>query len=112
MRFDNATPPLIPQPPTQARLDLDKSQLPAAMANPGRRALLKPFNLASLGYFVMNDLAEPHLAIPYFARAIEGAHPMDPFPQQLAAEFRAMDRPDLAVTIEKLDVARRRPSGT
>src|SRR3546814_2478026 len=61
-----------------------------------------------MGYFSMNELAEPELAIPYFVRAIEAVPPDNPFPQQLGAELRAKDRPDLAEKIELLGLTRRR----
>src|SRR3546814_13341087 len=61
-----------------------------------------------MGYFIMNELAEPELAIPYFVRAIEAVPPDNPFPQQLGAELRAKDRPDLAEKIELLGLTRRR----
>ncbi len=87
---------------------LDKPQIVQTLTTLANRTSLSPFNSASLGYFVMNDLAEPDLAMPYFARAIEAAHPDDPFPQQLAAELREKGRPDLAEKVEKVEMEKYR----
>lgn len=82
---------------------LDKEELLETFASLARRGALGSFNLASIGYFVMNDLSEPDMALPYFIQAIHAANPNDPFPQQLSAELKAKGRPDLAKTIEQLD---------
>ena len=92
----------------RAGVKLDQQPLLKALATSARRAQLSPFENASIGYFIMNDLAEPDLAIPYFTRAIEAAPPNDPFPRQLAAELRDKGRPDLAEKIERLGAARSR----
>lgn len=85
---------------------LDKQELIRTLDALVRRVSLQPFVLSSIGYFVMNDLAEPDSAMPYFARAIGAAHFNDPFPQQLAAELRGKGRPDLAAKIDGLGLAR------
>jgi hypothetical protein len=107
LSFDNRRAPLILTFHARNGVRLDKQELLEALATLARRAPLKSFDLASIGYFVMNDLNEPDLALPYFIKSIEAAHPNDPFPRQLAAELRAKNRPDLAKTIEKLGDARR-----
>lgn len=86
---------------------LDKHELLETFAGLARRGALGAFNTASIGYFVMNDLSEPDLALPYFIEAIEANPPGDPFPGQLASEFRALGRPDLAAKIEMVGAARR-----
>lgn len=85
---------------------LDKHGLLRALVTVEQRAHLKPFEAAAVGYFILNDLEEPDLAIPYFVRAIEASPPNDPFPRQLAAELREKDRPDLAGVIERVDRSR------
>jgi hypothetical protein len=94
---------------TNARngVKLDKHELLKALATEVQRGQLEPFNLASIGYFIKDVLAEPDLAIPYFVQAIKAAPPKDPLPQQLGAELRTEGRPDLAETIEQLGLARR-----
>lgn len=85
---------------------LDKSEVLEALATTHRRVNLGPFNTASIGYFIMNDLAEPDLAMPYFIRVIEDASPFDPFPQHLSAELREKGRMDLADRVEELGRSR------
>lgn len=85
---------------------LDKQELLETFTGLARRGALGAFNTASIGYFIMNDLSEPDLAVPYFIEAIEANPPSDPFPQQLGAELRAKGRPDLAEKIERLGLAR------
>jgi len=85
---------------------LDKGELLATIASHVERNRLPPFALASLGYFVMNDLSDPDHAVTYFAQAIEASPPGDPFPRHLGAEFRALGRPDLARQVEALGVTR------
>lgn len=69
---------------------------------------LGPFNLAYIGYFIMNDMEEPDLALPYFVKAINVTAPNDPFPRVLATELREINRPDLAKKIEEVALARLR----
>lgn len=88
---------------------LDKQEMLQAITTQTHRAKTSPFELASYGYFIMNDLGEPDLAIPYFVKAIESVPPGDPFAAQLAGELRAKGRPDLAASIESVDRARRTP---
>ncbi len=96
MSWDNRRAPLILTYHARLGVKLEKTRLLKALATLERRAHLEPFNLAAIGYFIMNDLQEPDLAIHYFIRAIEASPPRDPFPQQLSAELRAKGRPDLA----------------
>lgn len=55
-----------------------------------------PVQLATIGYFVMNDLDSPDLAIPFFVQAIRIIGPEDPFSERLHKELRAKGRDDLA----------------
>ena len=115
MTPDNRRAPLILKHFVQQGVKLDKPELLQALATLVRRADPKPFDLSTIGYFIMNDLAEPDVALPYFVRAIEAASPNDPFAQQLAAELSAKGRPDLAARIEQTSLARRttpNPAGT
>jgi len=82
-------------------IPLDKQEMLKAFAELSRRISITPYDSASLGYFIMNDLKEPDQAMPYFDVAINAAHPADPFPQQLAGELRTKNRPDLAKKIEQ-----------
>ena len=107
MSWDNRRAPLLFADYFRKGVALDKQQVIHAMSILARRGELKAFDLASIGYFVMNDLAEPDAAMPYFLRAIGSAPPNDPFPAQLASELRGGGRPDLAEQIERFASARR-----
>lgn len=87
-------------------IPLDKQEMLKAFTELSRRISITPYNSASLGYFIMNDLDEPDQAMPYFTVAINAAHPADPFPQQLAEELRSKNRPDLARKVEQLRAAK------
>lgn len=82
---------------------LDKHHLLETLSRLARRGALGGFNTASIGYFVMNDLGEPELALPYFEEAIKATPADTTFPRQLGAELRALGRSDLAQRIEQLD---------
>lgn len=102
MSADNQRAPTILTYHSRRGVRIDKQQLLKALSTLERRGDLQPFNLASIGYFVMNDLTEPDLAIPYFIRAIHSTPAGDPFRAQLAAELDAKGRPDLAEKIRQL----------
>lgn len=85
---------------------LDKQELLKTLSLLMQRGALNPFDLTSVGNFIMNDLDEPDLAMPYFTSAINAASPFDPFPRQLASELRDKGRPDLAAKIEQLSQTR------
>lgn len=106
MSWDNQRAPTILTYHAQHGVKLDREQLLRTLSTLSRRAHLKPFQNAQIGYFVMNELASPDLAIPYFVAAIQGASPLDPFPAQLAGELREKGRPDLAKRIERLALTR------
>lgn len=88
---------------------LDKQELLETLAGLARRKALGALSSAAIGYFVMDDLSEPDLALPYFIEAIEANPPNDPFPWQLGSELRTKGRPDLAEKIERLGLARNQP---
>lgn len=90
---------------------LDKQQMLQAMNTAVRRVEATPYMLTVYGYFIMNDLQEPGLAMPYFTTAIQGIPADNGFPWQLGAELRQIGRPDLAETIEQLGISRRRAAG-
>src|SRR3546814_9138256 len=100
MSPDNRRATLILTHHLSKGVKLDKQRLLKALATLTQRGSVKPIDLASMGYFIINELAEPELAIPYFVRAIEAVQPDNPFTQPLVAELRANDRPDLAEKIE------------
>lgn len=106
MGWDNRRAPTIFAYYGHQGIPLDKQEMLKAFASLDKRVDIAPFSSASLGYFIMNDLNEPDMAIPYFAVALSAANPMDPFPQQLAAELRAKQRPDLAEKVEDIWKAR------
>lgn len=107
MSLDNRRAPLILTHNAREGVQLEKRGMLRALSTLLDRAPLKPFEVASISYFIMNDLGEPDLAIPYFVRAIESVPSGDPFAAQLAGELRTKGRPDLATAIENLDRARR-----
>lgn len=106
MSWDNQRAPTILTYHVQKGVKLDKSELLKALATLSHRANLEPFQNAQIGYFILNELAEPDLAMPYFLAAIRGASPLDPFPQQLSRELLEKGRPDLAVRIRQLAATR------
>src|SRR3546814_10540981 len=108
MSPDNRRATLILTHHLSKGVKLDKQRLLKALAILTQRGSVKPIDLASMGYFIMNDLAELELAIPYFVRAIYAVQPDNPLPQQPGAELRAKDRPDLDEKIELLGLTRRR----
>jgi hypothetical protein len=102
MGWDNQRAPMILAYYARKGVRLDKQEMLKALATLARRASITPFNSASLGYFIMNDLEDPDQAMPYFAVAISAANPADPFPQQLAGELMTKNRADLARRVEQL----------
>ena len=109
MTWDNRRAPNILIYHFRKGVALDKRELLKVLDTLIERAppSEEPFNMVSRGYFVLNDLGEPDLAMPYFIPAIEAASPLDPFPQQLAAELREKGRPDLAEKVERAGLSRR-----
>ncbi|QIL21417.1 hypothetical protein [Thermomonas sp. HDW16] len=87
---------------------LDKQRLLLAIATLVKRTRLDAFDLSALGYFIMDDLNEPEMAIPYFEKAIEAIPTNNPFPKQLEAELRAKGYPELAKRIERNGMVKRR----
>jgi hypothetical protein len=110
LSFDNRRAPTILMYFAGQGVKLNKRGMLQILATQVRRVPMEPSDLARFGYFVLNDLAEPDLAIPYFIRAIEAAPPNSSLAQQISAELRAKGRPDLAVKIEKTGLARRNAS--
>lgn len=107
MTLDNARIHLILTFHARKGVALDKQELLKTLSALAQRDALTPFDMTATGYFVMNDLDEPDLAMPYFISAIEAASPLDSFPQQLAAELREKGRPDLAEKVERAGLSRR-----
>ncbi|MBD9469954.1 hypothetical protein [Pseudoxanthomonas sp. PXM01] len=109
MTWDNRRAPNILIYHFRKGVALDKRELLKVLDTLIERAppSEEPFSMVSRGYFVLNDLGEPDLAMPYFIRAIEAAAPQDPFPQQLAGELRDKGRPDLAEKVERAGLSRR-----
>lgn len=110
MTLDNARIHLILTFHARKGVKLDHQELLKTLSALKQRGALRPFDLTSIGYFVMNDLGEPDLAMPYFISAINGVSPLDPFPQHLSGELKAKGRPDLAKQIETLGLARMQQS--
>ncbi|MDQ3039116.1 MAG: hypothetical protein M3R16_04865 [Pseudomonadota bacterium] len=107
MTVDNRSAFLLLISNARNGVKLDKQELIKVLATQVQRADLAPFHIAVIGYFIMNDLAEPDQAIPFFVEVIKASPPDDTFPQQLSGELRAMGRPDLAGKIERLGTDRR-----
>ncbi|MBS0200386.1 MAG: hypothetical protein JSR70_08030 [Proteobacteria bacterium] len=110
LSWDNRRAILILINHEQMGVKLNRLELLKAMGTLDERTMLDPFTLSQFGYFIMNDLHEPDLAIPYFVKAIAAIPPNDPFPAQLAAELKEKGRPDLAQTIERFGTTRILPS--
>lgn len=108
MSRDNSRAPSILTYHFLNGVDLDRGQLLNAMSTLAQRAPLNPMELASIGNFVMSDLKEPDLSIPYYIKAIEGLPENSTLPEQIAYELRAKSRQDLADRIEQLAQERRR----
>lgn len=106
MNWENRRAPTSFSYYTRKGVNLDKQEMLHAFATLARRVQLDPFNSASLGYFIMNELDEPDLAMPYFTVALNAANPADPFAYQLVAELHAKHRPDLAIRVQTIWKAR------
>src|SRR3546814_14533111 len=87
-------------------VDLDNAERLETRSILAESVNLGPFNLAAIGYLVMNDLDKPDLSLWYFTRSIEKTSANDPFTWQLGKELRAKGRPDLAEKIEQIGMAR------
>lgn len=85
---------------------LDRSQLLKALATLSNRMPAEPVKFAEIGYFVMNELGESDLAMPYFIKALDASPPDDPFAMHLSEELRSKNRPDLSARIEQVAHAR------
>jgi hypothetical protein len=108
MSFDNRRAPQILSHHMLKGVKLDKQRLLKALDTLVQRAPLKPTEIVAVGYFIMNDLGETEMAIPYFVRGLKAAPAKDSFAfaSQLGAEIRAKGRPDLAEAIEQLGLER------
>jgi hypothetical protein len=106
MTFDNRRAPKLLTSHAHMGVALDRQRLLVLLDTLVRRAPLSPPEYASIGYFVLNDLNAPDEAMTHFSKALEGAVPTDPFPQQLQAELTAKGRPDLAAKIREMQGAR------
>lgn len=82
-------------------VDLDRQQILQAISTLAGRVQTTPFQLASYGYYIMDDMGQPDLAMPYFMLAVSGVSPDDPFLRRLGSELRQIGRPDLAARIEQ-----------
>lgn len=108
MSFDNRRAPQILTHHMLNGVKLDKQRMLKAMATLVQRAPLKPNEIVSIGYFVMNDLGATDVAMPYFVQALKIAPAKDSFEfaPRLGAEIRAKGRPDLAKMIEQVGLER------
>ncbi len=106
MSWDNARAPLILTHYASLGVALDKAQVLAALATLDTRFALGAGTLAYIGNIVMDDFAEPELALAYFIKAVERLPAGDPFAWQLGAELRNQGHADLAEAVEKAGLAR------
>lgn len=106
--FDNRRAPMILAYATRKGVKLDRPPLLEALDTLAQRDHLAPIEVATIGYFMLNDLAEPDRAYPHFVQAITDGNPDDPFPNQLEADLRSKGRPDLADGIKQTALARGR----
>lgn len=111
MSWDNRRAPLILTYRVTQGMKLDKQPLLKVLATLEARATHSPRQLASLGYFLTDYLAEPDLAMSYFAKAVAATPAYDQSPQQLADKLRVKGRADLAEKIEQLAQARHSVTG-
>lgn len=88
---------------------LDSQELLAVFATQDQTTDLQPRELAGIGTFILVHLKQPDRAMPYFLKAIAAIPANDPFVPQLGNELKAIGRPDLAATIEKLGASRMQP---
>jgi len=108
MTFDNRWSPRVLTTNFAKGVNLDKQQLIRLLDTLARRAPLSRDEYTTLGYFVMDNMAEPDAAVTYFSKAISTATLHDPYPRKLAGELKASGHPDLATRIEDLHAQRRR----
>lgn len=106
MSWDNGRAPMILTHYAGLGVSMDRQQVLAALATLAQRSGSDRSTFMSIGRAILNDLAEPDQALPYFLRAVETMPPGDPFPWQLAADLRAVGKPDLAEAVERLGLAR------
>src|SRR3546814_8852633 len=71
MVFDNGRVFTILMYYVRNGVDLDKAELLEKLSILAERGNLGPFNLAAIGYLVMNDLDKPDLSLWYFTRRSE-----------------------------------------
>lgn len=106
MSWENQRAPAVFAYYAHQGIPLNKKEMLKAFTELSHRIDIPPYNSASLGYFIMNELNEPDQAMPYFTTALNAANPMDTFPQQLAKELQEKHRPDLAAEVERIWKAR------
>ncbi|WP_169447768.1 hypothetical protein [Luteimonas mephitis] len=99
---DNRRAPTLLTYNARRGVKLDQQELLKVFAAQDETTSLHPSELASIGDFIMNDMDQPDLAMPYFTKAIALLPPLDPFPMQLASALHAKGRPDLAEKIRQL----------
>src|SRR5690606_36686773 len=80
---------------------LDEPQFIATMQALAGRGQVGSFNLSAIGYFLMEYLANPEQALPFFLEAIDGPPPDDPFPLLLARKLWGKGCTDLATPVER-----------
>lgn len=110
MTADNTRAPLILTYYAGQGVPLDASQVLSALAILDRRASLGPQTLVMIGDALLNDLNAPDPAVTYYKKAIAKLPPETTLAWELAAEFRAKGRIDLADTLERAGAARRDPA--
>src|SRR3546814_11160052 len=86
MSPDNRRATLILTHHLSKGVKLDKQRLLKALATLTPRGSVQPNNLASMGYFIMNELTEPEQAIPHFVSTLAAVTPATPSPQQTAPD--------------------------
>src|SRR3546814_4994073 len=74
MSPDNRRATLILTHHLSKGVKLDKQRLLKALATLTQRGSVKPIDLASMGYFIMNELAEPELAIDRKRTRLNSSH--------------------------------------
>ncbi len=112
MSWDNGRAPMILTHYAGLGVRLNEQQVLTALATLAQRSGPDRSTFMSIGGAILNDLAEPDQALPYFLKAVETVPPDDPFPWRLGADLRALGKPDLAEAVERLGLARYNAANT
>ena len=109
MSWDNKRAPRILTYHFNKGVDLDREELLKVLATLARRARMEAKDFAEIGYFILNNMGLPDVAMPYFIAAIDASSTDDPFPSYLSAQLLEQGRPDLASRVERIHLKKKEP---